>query len=99
MDGNVIYANALGIAISQVDCCISFNTQIPKNIRTKDGAMAVDTVDFVNVILSMEYAKKLSNMLADQIKQHETLFGPIKELEEHSSLPQKEKSLKGSNAK
>lgn len=98
MNENTIYANHMSISISQNDCCLTFNTFIPKRAANDKSSEIVDTE---NVILSLAFAKKLNNMLQIQIDKYETIFGPIQDLDGKivSNMPKGLKKGSESNGK
>lgn len=85
---NLFYANAVGVAISQVDCCLRFDTILPSNFKTNNHITHSNAADSYNVLLSVEYAKKLSQMLNKQLAVYEEIYGPIKDVDKISQLSQ-----------
>jgi hypothetical protein len=76
MEENSIYANSIGIAMSQNDCCITFKMLIPH--EPNNGSSL--TVKSDHVILSPSLARQLEKMLQIQLERYEATYGPIKEL-------------------
>lgn len=69
MEGNIIYANSLGIAFSPVDCCITLMTSYPRKKEPDENVY--------HVFLSIQYAKILAESLQEQLQIYQDKYGPI----------------------
>jgi len=74
MDKNIIYTNSFGVAISPVDCCITFKTSFPHQSDNEEIANST------KVIMTLQYVKLLAESLQNQIEKYENKYGPISEL-------------------
>lgn len=76
MEPKVIYGNNISIILSDIDCNLAIRTVVP--IQNANGQVIANQVlESINVYLSLEHAKMISQLLDKQLKNYELSHGPI----------------------